>query len=189
MKVGAFDLAAGRSPPIGTPFAYPALTQSLFCKTFGANPEPPNKRTLIRTPLVPKVSLRCMAARSPRGVFSSAHTPPSPEVANWSIDRPWVFTPLMRACGVASSKAMTSEKVGLCMRRGGTVGITGHRRHQTCTGCSRACPASPARSRTPRGYSCRAASARDLRRPVSIAEFRGRRIVVATAPGAFPMRP
>ena len=39
------------------------------------------------------------------------------------------------------------------------------RRRRTCTGCSRACPASPARSRTPRGCSCRAASARDRRRP------------------------
>ena len=36
---------------------------------------------------------------------ASAHTPPSPEVASWSIVRPLVFTPLMRACGVASSKA------------------------------------------------------------------------------------
>ena len=41
--------------------------------------EPPKKRTLIRGPVVAKVSLRRSAWKIDSRVFSSAHTPASPE--------------------------------------------------------------------------------------------------------------
>ncbi len=58
----------------------------------------------MRTPLVPKVSLRCMAAKIDSRVFSSAHTPPRPAVLSKPTFRPASFLPLKRASGVASSK-------------------------------------------------------------------------------------
>ena len=56
----------------------------------------------MRTPLVPKVSLRCIAAKMASRVFSSAHTPPSPAVLSRAIFRPDSFFPLKRASGVGS---------------------------------------------------------------------------------------
>ena len=41
-------------------------------------PHPPKKRTLMRGPLTPKVSLRYIASQREARVFSSAHTPVSP---------------------------------------------------------------------------------------------------------------
>src|SRR6266511_2361582 len=51
-NVGALAFADGRSAPIGTPLAYAVLTQSFCFKTSGPNSQPPNSRTLMRTPLV-----------------------------------------------------------------------------------------------------------------------------------------
>ena len=75
---GAFAFGSGRSPPMGTPFAYPVLTQSFCLATSGAYSQPPKNRMRICGPLVAKVSLRCIASNSEARVFSSAHTPVRP---------------------------------------------------------------------------------------------------------------
>ncbi len=72
--------------------------------------QPPKKRTLMRTPLVPNVSLRFIAAKMASRVFSSAHTPPSPDVENLSDVMPECFSPLRRASGVASSMPCPPKK-------------------------------------------------------------------------------
>ena len=51
-----------------------------------------------------------MAAKIASRVFSSAHTPPNPDVENLSDVIPECFSPLSRPCGVASSKAWPPKK-------------------------------------------------------------------------------
>src|SRR4029077_8086179 len=45
MKVGALAFGAGRSAPIGTPFAYPVFVQSVWYSTPGVKFQPPKNRT------------------------------------------------------------------------------------------------------------------------------------------------
>ena len=159
MNVGAFDFAAGRSPPIGTPFAYPVLTQSLLCRTPGAKSQPPKKRTLMRTPLVANVSLRCMAEDGLACVLLSPH-PPNPDVANLSDVIPECFSPLESALRRGIEQGMATEEVRLRIRHRGAVRVA--RAHEAeLVRVVPAPPASPARSGTPRGCSCHAVGAHD----------------------------
>ena len=80
---------------------------------------------MIRTPLVPKVSLRCMAAKIDSRVFSSAHTPPKPAVLSRPTFRPSSFLPLKRASGVASSIRVAAKIVALAVAGSGVVRIAG----------------------------------------------------------------
>src|SRR5688572_9271859 len=73
-NVGALRVVAGKSAPIGTPLAYPALIQSFDLSVVASKSHPPKNRSLIFTPLVTYVSLRCIASNSDARVFSSAHT-------------------------------------------------------------------------------------------------------------------
>src|SRR6266446_354456 len=77
----------------------------------------------MRTPLVPKVSLRCMAAKIASRVFSSAHTPPRSDVASNAGSRPASFFPLKRICGVASVSPCPPKKFDSVY---GTAVLSGH---------------------------------------------------------------
>ena len=84
----------------------------------------------MRTPLVPKVSLRCMAAKMDSRVFSSAHTPPRPAVLIRPIFSPTSFFPLKRASGVASKRRMATKIIALAVARCRVVRVAGtHNSH------------------------------------------------------------
>src|SRR5215469_16636954 len=106
-NVGAFDVEGMgcRSPPMGTPFAYAAFTQSLASSRPDAYPQPPKKRTLMSGPLTPKVSLRYMASQIEARVFSSAHVPVSPPGLSHRTSAPVKLCPAIRVWMVPSTAA------------------------------------------------------------------------------------
>ena len=92
MKVGSFPAFRGRSPPIGTPFSAPGRHPIFLVEDVRA--EIPSAEesvlTLMRTPLEPKVSLRCHGGEDGFArVLFSAHTAPRPAV----LSRP-IFAPV-----------------------------------------------------------------------------------------------
>src|SRR6185369_1884193 len=79
-NVGALPAGAlFRSPPIGTPLAYPAAAGLRDSVSDFWKSHPPKKRTTIRVPVVEYVSRRCIASQIASRVFSSAHTAAKPD--------------------------------------------------------------------------------------------------------------
>src|SRR5215470_17325653 len=86
MNRGALRPArGGRSPPMGTPVAYPIGTKFVW-QRFEGKSHPPKKRTIGRVPLVPYVSLRLSPSKMESREFSSAHTTECPPELFWMVD-------------------------------------------------------------------------------------------------------
>ena len=105
MKVGSFPAFLGKVAAHRHTLFIPGRDPIFLVEDVGTEiPSAEEQEALMRTPLVPKVSLRCMAAKMDSRVFCSAHTPPSPAVLSRPVLRPASFFPLRRISGVASSK-------------------------------------------------------------------------------------
>ena len=166
MNVGAFDFSAGRSPPMGTPFAYPVFTQSLLLQ---------DVRCVIPAAEEPHLDAHAAGAEGLLALHGGedrfARVLFCPHAAAGRRCEQLVHR--QAGCLLAAQAGLrrgveqpvTSEIVRLAYARRRVVRSRSRRRRRTCTGCSRASPASPGRSRTPRGCSCRGSSARGRRRP------------------------
>ena len=92
-----------RSPPIGTPSAWPSLTNEGFARSAAPKFHPPKNRTLIIVPDVPKVSLRCIASKIASRVFSSAqHRNPIAEICWPSPVSRMPLSSCLGSCSIAN---------------------------------------------------------------------------------------
>ena len=96
----------------------------------------------MRTPLVPKDSLRCIPAKMDSRVFSSAHTPPSPAVLSRPILRPVSFAAQTQVrCGIR--EPMAAKIITLAVTGSRVVRVAGAHNSHLCRGCTCDCPALP----------------------------------------------